>query len=396
MSSIMDILNIPFGYILSFCYSFLKNYGLAIILFTILVKLLMLPLGIKQKKSMVKQMAMRPKEDAIRRKYKNDQNKMNQAIMDLYKEEGFNPMGGCLPLLIQFPIIISLYQVINKPLTYIMHLSQETLSKVMEVLGYTPIPGYYEINLAQEMSANYDKIADLIGNAPIVDFNFLGLPLSNTPSFSHPSLLWIIPILAGATALLSGIYSQKSMPAPEGTAGATTKSMMYIMPIFSLFICFQMPAGVGLYWAMSSLLSFVQEFALNRIYKPQETAARIRAEVEAAERAAKKKKKRPVNPDALPGEGKPGEGGGKKPARKKAPDAFDIETLMDKKKPISYAFEDDPAVIAKIKAYNASLLAEQSGETEPEESGAEPALPDEGKSFAEIEAENERKDSAHD
>lgn len=389
----LDFLNVPFGYILQFCYQFLHNYGLAIIVFTLLMKLILVPLGVKQKKSMVKQLVLQPKEAVIRRKYKDDKEKMNQAVMELYQSEGFNPMGGCLPLLIQFPIIISLYNVINHPLTYMMQL--KNLPEIMKVLNYTPPSGgYFEINLAQQMSANYDKIANLVNYQPIIDFNFLGINLGGTPSYTVPSVLWLIPVFAGVTALISGIYSQKNMPSAGGQAAQSTKMMMYVMPVMSLFICFSVPAGVGLYWGMSSLFAIFQEMALNAVYKPQQMVAKAKEEAALAEADAKKKKKKPKvdengelirkvsddqNKKKAPVEKAPAE---------KAPDSSIIlEELMDKKKPISYKFEDDPVIIAKIKAYNASLAA-----------GEDPTLDltSEEESTEEAEAVEERKDSADD
>ena len=135
-----DWLNSGLGYIIKFCYSLTNNYALALLLFAFLIKVLLFPLGIKQQKNMVKQAKLRPREMAIRKKYagRNDQatqQKMQQEVMNLYQEENFNPMGGCLPLLIQFPILFALYAVITKPLTYICNFTEATIEELTARVG---------------------------------------------------------------------------------------------------------------------------------------------------------------------------------------------------------------------------------------------------------------------
>ena len=162
--NILDILNIPFGYVLSFCYFLFNNYFVAIVLFTLFLKLILSPLAIKQKKGMINQLRMRPKEDAIRKKYANNKEKMQNEIMALYKEEGYNPMGGCLPLLLQFPIIISLFQVIQHPLTYISRLSNDVITKLAEVFQVaTENNPYFQTELADKMAKNWNLAQSVEG-----------------------------------------------------------------------------------------------------------------------------------------------------------------------------------------------------------------------------------------
>ncbi|MBC8537037.1 YidC/Oxa1 family membrane protein insertase [Feifania hominis] len=291
MGQIFDvILNQPLGWVIKFCYDLVNNYGLAIILFTILVKLILFPLGIKQQKGSIAMLRMKPKEEAIRKKYAKDKEKLNQALMELYQDEGYSPMAGCLPLLIQFPIIFSLYKIINEPLTYILNLSQDTIRAIDAALnlGMIDKPGYIQIPIAEAMYHNADKIAHLLpeGVKPI-DFNFFGINLAETPSFTKISLLWLIPILAGVMAWVSGWYMQKMNPAPQQ---ANMKTMNLVMPIMSLIFCFQMPAGVGLYWSMSSVMSMVQSWGLNLIYNPKKIIAQMEEEERQKEEIRKKKK----------------------------------------------------------------------------------------------------------
>ncbi len=376
--NILDILNIPFGYVLSFCYFLFNNYFVAIVLFTLFLKLILSPLAIKQKKGMINQLRMRPKEDAIRKKYANNKEKMQNEIMALYKEEGYNPMGGCLPLLLQFPIIISLFQVIQHPLTYISRLSNDVITKLAEVFQVaTENNPYFQTELADKMAKNWSLAQSVEGfpaGTPQINFDFFGMSLGSQPSFAFNVLL-IIPIFAGVSALLYSLYSQRSMP-QNPAAGGSMKIMTYGMPLFSVWLAFTVPAGVGLYWGLSSAFSILQEFILNKIYKPKEVLAAAQAEA-----AISNRKKKKMQAAQLTGESgtddqpkkpqRPSDQIKKKPP--KEPGSDFIDHLPDRV--ISYQFEDDPAVIEKIKAHNARILAREAGETE-EKPAEEPATAD--------------------
>lgn len=374
--NILDILNIPFGYVLSFCYFLFNNYFVAIVLFTLFLKLILSPLAIKQKKGMINQLRMRPKEDAIRKKYANNKEKMQNEIMALYKEEGYNPMGGCLPLLLQFPIIISLFQVIQHPLTYISRLSNDVITKLAEVFQVaTENNPYFQTELADKMAKNWSLAQSVEGfpaGTPQINFDFFGMSLGSQPSFAFNVLL-IIPIFAGVSALLYSLYSQRSMPQNPAAGSGSMKIMTYGMPLFSVWLAFTVPAGVGLYWGLSSAFSILQEFILNKIYKPKEVLAAAQAEA-----AISNRKKKKMQAAQLTGESgtddqpkkpkRPSDQIKKKPP--KEPGSDFIDHLPDRV--ISYQFEDDPAVIEKIKAHNARILAREAGETE-EKPAEEPA-----------------------
>lgn len=377
--NILDILNIPFGYVLSFCYFLFNNYFVAIVLFTLFLKLILSPLAIKQKKGMINQLRMRPKEDAIRKKYANNKEKMQNEIMALYKEEGYNPMGGCLPLLLQFPIIISLFQVIQHPLTYISRLSNDVITKLAEVFQVaTENNPYFQTELADKMAKNWSLAQSVEGfpaGTPQINFDFFGMSLGSQPSFAFNVLL-IIPIFAGVSALLYSLYSQRSMPQNPAAGGGAMKVMTFGMPLFSVWLAFTVPAGVGLYWGLSSAFSILQEFILNKIYKPKEVLAAAQAEA-----AISNRKKKKMQAAQLTGESgtddqpkkpkRPSDQIKKKPP--KEPGSDFIDHLPDRV--ISYQFEDDPAVIEKIKAHNARILAREAGETE-EKPAEEPATAD--------------------
>lgn len=178
MSSVFDIINVPLGYLFKWIYFVVGNYGWTIILFTIITKLILFPLTLKQQKSMKKTQALQPKLAAIQQKYQYDKDKLNQETMKLYQESGVNPMGGCLPTLIQFPILIALYNIIRKPISYVMLLSKDAVMQVFERINGTAADSFAridQIDLANKMSGAFDKVSEFISQNDLINFHFLGL-----------------------------------------------------------------------------------------------------------------------------------------------------------------------------------------------------------------------------
>ena len=156
----LDIIAVPFGYIMRLIYEIIGSYGLSIIAFSLLAKLVMLPFSIKTKKSMLDMQRIQPKLNELQRKYGKDQQKLSMEMQKLYQEEGVSPFGSCLPTLITFPIMIGLYYVISKPLTYFMGLSAEEVTKLGELLGVVSENAYTaEIQIAGLVSQNFDAVA---------------------------------------------------------------------------------------------------------------------------------------------------------------------------------------------------------------------------------------------
>lgn len=277
------------GYIIRFCYSLTNNYALALLLFALFVKLVLFPFGIKQQKNMVKQATLRPREMAIRKKYagrtdQKTQQKQQEEIMKLYQDENYNPMGGCLPLLIQFPILLSLYRVITQPLTYICRFSSETIAavnaRITEIytaagIAFETAKGYSaEISSVTHMKdIGFEKFADIEGFSAeaIPNFEiFGGLNLAYTPSFTDFSWLLLIPLFTLIFTLLSSKISRKlSYQAPsaqDAANSASMKIMEYSMPLLSTYICFTVPATIGLYWIFQNILTIVQQVALYKLF----------------------------------------------------------------------------------------------------------------------------------
>ncbi|MDL2300675.1 membrane protein insertase YidC [Clostridiaceae bacterium OttesenSCG-928-D20] len=290
----MGFISQIFSYPLKFFYSFSNNYGIAIILFAVLVKLILLPFQMKSKKSTMKTSHLTPRMKELEKRYANDKNKYQEEVMKLYKDAGANPMSGCLWSLIPFPILIALYSIIRQPLYYMMNMSAEAVTKVQEVLtslGFSDAiaafkAGSEQIGLADLIYKNQTvpEVIAAVGDAPFmgIDYSFLGMNLGDTPqwnllwteTFSDPAVwlpalgLFLIPIISGLFAFLQMKVSMKTNPAPEpsGGAGGTMNMMMYMMPLLSVYIGFIMPAALGLYWAIQGVLSIVQDYFMNTYY----------------------------------------------------------------------------------------------------------------------------------
>lgn len=289
---------IPLGYVLGFIYQFVQNYGLALLLFTLAMKIILLPLGLKQQKSMTKMQLIQPKLTELQKKYENDKNKLSEETMKLYKEYNISPMGGCLPMLIQLPILFGLYRVIYKPITYMLHYSESAVTSLMEKLNLAQSP---QVEIAIAKAEN------------LVNFDLFGLDLSMTPSFTRLDLLWLIPILAAVTTFLTSKITtwlndkDKKKAEPEkpkrvlnpeqkqevGTE-STMKTMTYVMPLMTGWIAFSLPAALGLYWIINNVISLGQTILLNGFYskklKKEFAELEEKKAVEKAEKAKRRKR----------------------------------------------------------------------------------------------------------
>lgn len=260
---------------------------MAVILFTIIVKLLLVPLGVNQQKTMVKTKQIKPELDKIQAKYKNDKEKLNEETMKLYQKYEINPMGGCLPLLIQFPILLGLYRVIQQPINWILRtnpteaiqalIEKGTLTQAVALEKLRALCSSAEklvdLNTVSDIVSAFEKDAslgvtqiDIASEFNLVNFNLLGLDLSATPSISELSWLWIVPVLATGAAFFSNWVTSKLNPVSEEQA-QTMKSMNLMMPLMTLFFTFTLSAGIGVYWFFSTMLSVAQMFILTKYFE---------------------------------------------------------------------------------------------------------------------------------
>ena len=286
MESIFDILYIPMGYLLRFAYAVTHNYLLAIFLFTFVFEILLIPLAIKQQKNQIKQASLAPRTAAIRKKYagREDQatkQKMQNEIMDMYQEEHFNPASGCGTLLIQFPIIICLYNVVTKPLRYISNLSTAQIASLKE---YMTGPMGLELDIRNEqigmvsvlrdnLSEFEAKFADFInGSLVLPDFKAGPFDLSKIPEISFKPFNWLmlIPVLTFVVMIVTQKIMKKftyqDPTVAEQQNSMSMKIMEWTMPLFSVYIEFQMAAAIGMYWIFRNILQTVEKIVISKIF----------------------------------------------------------------------------------------------------------------------------------
>jgi YidC/Oxa1 family membrane protein insertase len=268
MSAIIGIFAVPFGYVMRFIYEFVGNYGLSIVLFSLLAKLIMTPLTIKQKRSMMKTQALQPKIQQLQKQYGKDQQRLQQELQALYDREDASPTAGCGTTIITLPIMMGLYYVISQPLTYFMRLTSDQISRVAEILNYNLTGAAGQIPLAGQILDHFERVRSVSPNVLPVDYNFLGMNLAQTPSLSDFNILWLIPLFSGLTALGMSLVqmAMQRRNNPESMTGAaaqSSKMMMLMMPMMSVVFGFMLPAGLGIYWIANNVFSAASEVALN-------------------------------------------------------------------------------------------------------------------------------------
>lgn len=293
MDFLRNILAIPFGYALSFLYLLTGNYILSIVCLTVVVRACMLPVSIKQQKNSAKQVRLQPKISKIRQKYQGNQQKIGEETQALYQREGFSvTQGGCMPLLIQFPIMIGLYGVIYTPLTNVLRIAStkvETLTAAFKTFAETAGITYQEHSVEITMLKHFDDFKAAVSSVTstltgdelksIVDFNnkfnIFGINLSDTPSFKVFDALWLIPILAGISAMGTAVFMfiKQRQQNPEMAKNPAMGCMTFFSPLMSVYFTFLFPAGVGFYWIVSNIISFIQTVALSIIYSPKKVIA---------------------------------------------------------------------------------------------------------------------------
>ena len=309
MSTIGYYICVPFAWLVRLFYNLTNSYGVALILFTLVIKLIMLPFQMKSKKSMMRMSRVSGQMQELQKRYAKNQAKLQEEMQKLYEEEGVNPMSGCLWSLIPFPILIALYSIIRQPITHFMMLSKDVLQTVvqsaadagvnltnivmMDKATGTPAlkDGLYQ--LASYGQINLVKAVQEMGlSTPEgwfdMNYNFLGLDLTATPweYVKNFTFTWavigviLIPILAGLSQFVFSKLTMKTQPQADAASGASMKSMMYMMPLMSVYIAFIMPAALGVYWIAQSVFSLIQEAILNKTFSAklsEEEEARFQA-----------------------------------------------------------------------------------------------------------------------
>lgn len=312
------LISIP-GAILRFFNGLTGDYVLALFLFAVVVEIVMLPFSIKQQKNSIRQAKLRPKEMAIRNKYKGrtdqaTQQKVQNEIMEMYQRENFNPMQGCLPLLIQLPIIMALYNVVINPLKYICQLTDETITAVNEAI--TALPGYADfaargsetikqMNIIRENFSHFTSIEGfsehITSVADLPNFNFLGvINLAETPSFDNFNWLLIIPVLTFLLSFFSSKITRKFTYQPttaenDKQAGCSNAMMDFMMPLMSVYISFIVPGAIGVYWMFKNIVTVIKQITIAKLMPipvvSEEEMRAAEAEVNLSNRQRKKQEK---------------------------------------------------------------------------------------------------------
>lgn len=277
------------GYLLWFFYVVTSNYGVAIILFTVVLKIAMFPFSVKQQRSMAANSKMQLKQKELQKKYGNDKQKYNQELQKLYEKEGVNPAGGCLPMLIPFPIMIGLYYTVINPLSNALHVSGDAITKATDMLKAMPGIGstfnlqYVEMDIVKNF-AELKSHLTMFGADDMTKienfshgFKFLGLDLLGVAQSNPFSPLILIPILCLISSLVTQYFTMKMQPGMQQQQGCM-KYMMYLLPLFSVWLAYTLPAAVGFYWIISTLTQFLQTIVLNIWYSPADITAKAEAQ----------------------------------------------------------------------------------------------------------------------
>lgn len=314
MEGLYKVLGIPFGYLLSFIYELIPNYGWAIILLTLFTRFLMIPSTIKQQKSMAKTQRMQSKIRKIQQKYAGDQKRIQEETTALYQRENYNPMNmGCSSMIWQFIILFGLIGAIYYPLSNFLHLDEnqiEVLVAALKDLKLSPkssLQGelYVVANIEEIINAyNSGKVAlkgvtpEVLETISNINFKLFGISLGEIPNNYKvfTNIVWIVPVLSFASSLLTGIHSmlKQKRQNPEAPNNAMMMGCMTLgMPIMSLVFVVQYPIGVGIYWIASSVFGFISTLIIGHFYSPKKTLAKIMVE-ETIERRSKEENTKQV------------------------------------------------------------------------------------------------------
>lgn len=291
MNTVIAFLAEIFGYLLNLIYGVVNNYGLAIILFTIAVQIILLPFSIKQQKTMIKNNKIQAKVKELQEKYKNDQVRLGQKTMDLYKAEKMSPCSGCLGSILQLILFVSIFYLVRQPLTYMERFDADKINQYVEKYQISQQSNYKEIDIIREAKkAGDDSIS--------IDMNFLGIDLSNVPSRNWGDLtVYIIPGLYVISSIVSMKITmnagkkkltkeekeeeerkkreQKALIKADeeeefDTVEAMNKQMMFMMPIMAVSVALIAPLGLALYWLINNISSTIQRMIINRFIKSKE------------------------------------------------------------------------------------------------------------------------------
>ena len=314
----MSIILTPFAKLLLLFYDITGSYGISLLLFCLVIRLILFPFFLKGRKSMLSMSGLTEKQKVLQQKYARDRQKYSEELQKLYDEEGIKPSSGCLWSFLPLPFLMAIYGIIRRPLTYLMSMTSDNIESVYYLLYNETLSGRSanaELSMAQDVFINYDKIVSAIpdlANMPKIDFSFLGLNLTETPHFmfwnqenvGYAFGLWLIPVISAVLSVVSMIVTNRinaSILGTEKVIDQSQRTTMIIMPLFSLWICFTLPAALGVYWIGNSIVAILQEIAnipflkkhlvkleADKIKRKEEAKERVKQEKKAQAEAKKK------------------------------------------------------------------------------------------------------------
>ena len=305
----MGIILTPFAWLLMLFYDFSQNYGIALILFALVIKLVLFPFNLKGKKSMIQMNLLSSKMQQLQKQYGKDRERYNLEIQKLYEKEKVNPMSGCLWSFIPIIFLMVLYGIIREPLTYLLNVPADMIETVAEITGVANSGTYPQIAMLKAIAdpAVLEQVKAALGDAGAglfsMNVEFLGINLANIPQLNFWSNgmnwgsvgLFLLPLVSVGTSLLSMYVSMKTNQMNRGgeqneQMAKTNRTMMIFMPIMSLWIGFTVPAGLSIYWIAQYIFSIFQELICGRLLKKD--YERARAEAAERERQEKEDEKR--------------------------------------------------------------------------------------------------------
>lgn len=276
-----------FGYVLNFIYGIIGNFGIAIIIFTILSRLILLPMTIKQQKTMKKSAKIQGKMKELQDKYSNDPVRLNQEVMNLYSSEKMSPFSGCLGSILQIILVIAVFFVVSSPLTYMKKLPEATINEYKEEISeeIKDNQNYVEISIIKHLGKTEDAVN--------INMDFLGLDLSDIPSKDYSDIkVFIIPVLYVVTSIISTRLTMVSTKKKEEKIVATkeeeklvkteekgdememveamNKNMTYMMPMMTVMVALIAPLGLALYWFVSNLIMIIERLLMKKLIKEEE------------------------------------------------------------------------------------------------------------------------------
>ena len=296
--NILYILGVPLGYVMEWIYNLIPNYGWDIIIFTIVIRLISIPLQLNQQKSMAKMSAFQPMIADIQKKYKDKPEKQQEELLKLQQEYGYKPTAGCMPMLVNFLVMFGVIEVVYRPLQRIFHIGADALTaagEALTTLGISFTTVTRDTNIIAQVIAGESTVTSCFTPdqvSTITEFgqhmDFFGIDLTRVPQYSLAAEnlpLLIFPVLAIVTMFIS---THISMKASGQQMQGSMKLTMYMMPLMYLFFCFTVPCAFSLYYVVSNILMTVQSIIMKKIYDPEKEKAEVLAEMAARKKEQKR------------------------------------------------------------------------------------------------------------